>query len=214
MTFHSLRTPLAGLAIAATAVAFQTAPSAAQVMYGGYNLGPDYGSMIQEQLQRGQAMQYQMQQKQQQIVTQVMQDPRFQAKYRQYRAQGGQMSPQQYAYNYAATAGYTPDGINRFRKIEGDNQRREGQALRGLRQAEGARGQAQMDYSYGYQRNNNEFGNLLRGNSTYVAPNGQNYVLPHTQPGQVQRDYNGNAFVMDNRGQYYMYTPYGWQPMR
>ncbi|WP_164094329.1 hypothetical protein, partial [Stenotrophomonas maltophilia] len=76
------------------------------------------------------------------------------------------------------------------------------------------RGQAQMGYSNGYQRNNQEFGNQLQGNSTYLAPNGQQFVLPHTQPGVPQRDRSGNTFVMDNRGQYYIQTPYGWQPMR
>ncbi|MGL4285920.1 MAG: hypothetical protein ACRCVA_06230, partial [Phreatobacter sp.] len=88
------------------------------------------------------------------------------------------------------------------------------QGMQGLRDAEAARGQAQMGYSNGFQRNNQEFGNQLQGNSTYLAPNGQQFVLPHTQPGVPQRDASGNTFVMDNRGQYYIQTPYGWQPMR
>ncbi len=210
----TIRTMFAAIAIAAAAVATQATPSSAQVTYGGYNLGPDYGAMIQRQQEIMRQQQQQMQGHEQQIVAQVMQDPRFGAMYQQHRAQGGQSSPQQFAYWLAATRWGSRDGVAAFQHNERQNHQREYNAFRGVQGAEAARGQAQMGWSNGYHRNNQEFGRTLQGNSTYVAPNGQSHVLPHTQPGVVQRDHQGRAFVMDNRGQYYVYTPYGWQPMR
>lgn len=214
MAFRRTQKLLAGLAVAAAAITFQAAPSAAQVYYGGYNLGPDYGAMVRQYQQQMQRDGAQMQAHEQQIIAQVMQNPNFGPMYQQHRAQGGQMSPQQFAYAMAATRWNSPEGRAYFQQRERQNQIREQQALRGLREAEAARGAAQMGHMESFHRNNQEFGRTLRGNSTYVGPNGQNYVLPHTQPGVVQRDHSGNAFVMDNRGQYYMYTPYGWQPMQ
>lgn len=207
-----MRTALAALALAAGIGL--SAPASAQVYYGGYNLGPDYGAMIQQQQQIMRQQQQQMQQHEQQIVGQVMQDPRFPGMYQQHRAQGGQMSPQQFAYWLAATRWGSPDGVRAFANSERANQQREFDSVRGLRDAERQRGDAQMGWSNGYHRNNNEFGRTLQGNSTYLLPNGQPIVLPHTQPGVPQRDQYGRTFVMNERGQYFMATPNGWQPIR
>ncbi|MBN8943993.1 MAG: hypothetical protein J0H01_31075 [Rhizobiales bacterium] len=214
MACNRLHSALAGLALAA-ALAAQAAPAAAQTYYRGYDIGPDYQGMLNQSMRQQQELNARMQQNTQGIIAQVMQDPQFQALYQQHRMQGGQMTPQQFAYQYAATGRFSREGTARYRENEARNQAAEQQRLQGLREAEAARGQAQRGYQDSYQRNNAEVGNLLRGNSTYIGPNGQSYVLPHTQPGQIQRDPNtGNAFVMDNRGQYYMYTPNGWQPMQ
>lgn len=215
MAFRSLRTAAAALAVAAAGMAFHTAPAGAQVMYGGYDLGPNYGAMIEQQLERGRQMQGQMAQREQQIIAQVMQDPRAAAMYQQHRAQGGQMSPQQFAYMYAATGGFSREGTAAFQRNEAANGRAEHNTALGLRQAEANRGQAQQGYINGGHAINQEAGNGLQGRGTYVGPNGQSYVLPTIQPGQIQRDPNtGAAFVMNNQGQYFMYTPNGWQPMR
>lgn len=207
-----IRTALAALALAAGIGL--SAPASAQVYYGGYNLGPDYGAMIQQQQQIMRQQQQQMQQREQQIIAQVMQDPRFAPMYHQHRAQGGQMSPQQFAYALAATRWGTPDGIRDFQNSERANAQREHEALRRLREAEAQRGAAQSEWAARHHRNNQEFGRTLQGNSTYVLPNGQTIVLPHTQPGVPQRDHHGRTFVMNERGQYFMATPYGWQPIR
>lgn len=210
----SIRQMLAGLAIAAAAVVAQAAPSSAQVYYGGYNLGPDYGAMIRQQQELARQQQMQMQAGEQQIVAQVMQHPNFAPMYHQHRAQGGQMSPQQFAYALAATRWGSREGVAYFNQTERRNQAAEYASAGRLREAEAARGAAQSGYMNGYYRNHAEAGRGLQGNSTYIAQNGQSYVLPHTQPGVIRRDQNGNAFVMDNQGQYYMYTPHGWQAMR
>ncbi|WP_439575201.1 hypothetical protein [Phreatobacter sp.] len=207
-----IRTALAALALAAGIGL--SAPASAQVYYGGYNLGPNYGAMIEQQQQLARQQQQQMQQQQQQVIAQVMQHPNFGPMYQQHRAQGGQMSPQQFAYQLAATRWGSPEGIRHFQNSERANHQREFDSARGLRDAERRRGDAQMGWSNGYHRNNNEFGRTVQGNSTYVMPNGQTIVLPHTQPGVPQRDQHGRTFVMNNQGQYFMATPYGWQPMR
>lgn len=155
-----------------------------------------------------------MQQQYQNQYAQLMQNPRFQQMYQQHRMQGGQMSVQQFAYNYMATGGFTNEGMRNYQNSRNQIERQQMEGMQGLRNAEAARAQAQQQYANGYYRNQQEAGRQLQGNSTYTGANGQQYVLPHTQPGVVQRDQNGNAFVMDNSGRYYQYTPYGWQPMR
>ena len=208
----TLRSLVAGLTLGAAGLA--AAPAAAQVTYGGYNLGPDYGAMIPEQQRAMQQQQQQMRMHEQQIIAQVMQDPRFAPMYRQHRAQGGQMSPQQFAYAMAATRWNSPEGRRAFHESERRNQAAEYGAVQRLREAERGRAGAMQDYRDGYARNQGEAGRVMQGNATYIGPGGQRYVLPYTQPGMVSRDRNGNAFVMDNRGQYYIQTPSGWQPMR
>jgi hypothetical protein len=214
MAFHRTRQMLAGLAIAAAAIAVQTAPSTAQVMYGGYNLGPDYGAMIQQQQQLMQQQRQQMQGHEQQIIAQVMQNPNFAPMYQQHRAQGGQMSPQQFAYALAATRWGSREGMAHFRQTEQDNQAREYNAARGLRAAEGARGAAQQGYMDGGHGIRQEAGNGLTSRGTYVDPHGQQRVLPYNQAGVIQQDAQGNRYVMNNQGQYFMATPHGWVPMR
>jgi hypothetical protein len=213
MTYRTLRHAAAIATLAAATIAASVAPSAAQVMYGGYNLGPNYGAMIESEMARSRAMAAEMERGQNQIIAQVMQNPRAIAMYQQHRAQGGQMSPQQFAIWYAGTRGGTD--VSTFVNNERANSERENDRVRALRGAEVARGQAQMGYINGGHAINQEVGNGLTGRGTYVGPNGQGYVLPNTQPGQVQRDPNtGAAFVMNNQGQYFMYTPNGWQPMQ
>ena len=149
------------------------------------------------------------------IVSRNLNDPRVQAMYRQHLAQGGRSTPQQFAYRYAATGGFTPQGIAYFNATEARNRAGEMNALHGLRQAQAARGVAQANYMAGFQQNNAEFGNLLMGNSTYTNPNtGSNYVLPHTlQAGQPYRDATGNYFQTDARGNKYIYNNGWWYPL-
>lgn len=188
----------------------------AQVNYGGYHLGPDYGAMINQQMQIMQQRNMQMQQMQNTIVQQNMQNPQVQAMYRQHLAQGGQMSFPQFAYMYAATGGFSQQGIQNYRNSESQNQRNEQNAYQGYLNAQRERGQAQQQYMDGYHRNNQEFGNTLQGNSTYSSPMTGQQVLPHTQPGQPYYDQNtGRTYVMNNLGQYFVRMPNGsWYPMQ
>lgn len=205
-------------AIALAAAALAAVPDCrAQVTYNGWNLGPDYGAMINQQLQQQQMMNQQMQQREAMIVQQVMQDPRAQALYQQHRAQGGQLSFPQFAYQYAATGGFTPEGMARFRQSESASQQREQQSWAGLQQAQRDRAEAQQAQRDGYWRNQNEAGLGLQGRGTYYDPgSGGTLVLPNLQPGQVSRDpRTGQAFVMDQRGNYYGQAPNGqWYPLQ
>lgn len=205
------------LACIAALSALAAAPQAgAQVMYGGYNLGPDYGAMVQQALQRQAAMNQQMQQQQQAIVQRTMANPDCQAKYRQHLAQGGRMSYPDFAYQYAATGGFTAQGMAVYRQSEAANQQREAAAAQGLRQAQAARGQAQQAYAAGYARNQAEAGEVLRGNSSWVDPaSGQRRALPYLGPnGGYQDPQTGQRFWRDANGQYYAQAPHGaWYPM-
>ena len=149
------------------------------------------------------------------VLRAKMNDPIFQAAYKQHVAQGGRSTPQQFAYWHAATRGGSAEGMAYFRASEARNQIAEQNSVNAYRQAQAARGQAQTEWMNGFQRNNAEFGNTLRGNSTYSNPHsGSNYVLPHTlQAGQYHRDTTGNVFQMDSRGNYYQYSNGYWYPL-
>lgn len=205
--------PACLLALAAAVLA----PAAsAQVTYGGYNLGPDYGAMIQREQQKQQLMNQQMQQQANAMVQQAMQNPDCQAKYRQHRAQGGQMSFPQFAYQYLATGGFTAEGMARYRQSESANQQKEAAAAQGLRQAQAARGQAQQQYAQGYARNQAEAGEVLRGNSSWVDPtNGRQRALPYLGPNGGYADpATGQRYWRDGNGQYYVMAGNGaWVPM-
>ena len=144
-----------------------------------------------------------------------MNDPNVQAAYKQHVAQGGKSTPQQFAYWHAATRGGSAEGMAYFRATETRNQVAEQNAVNAYRQAQAARGQAQTEWMNGFQRNNAEFGNTLKGNSTYSNPySGSNYILPHTlQAGQYYRDTTGNVFQMDSRGNYYQFNSGYWYPL-
>lgn len=203
--------------VAAAAVAaalLGAAPAAAQVTYGGYTLGPDYGAMARQQEQLMHRQRQQMQAQEQQIVAQVMSDPRFGPLYQQHRAQGHRSTPEQFAYWLAATNWGSRDGVRQLHENERRNGEAEHRAWRGVQEAERQRQEAMRQNGARQHEIARERGNTLQGNSTYVGRDGRQYVLPHTRPGVVQRDYQGNSFVMDNSGQYHQLTPHGWQPMR
>lgn len=191
-------------------------PAAAQVMNGGYNLGPDYGAMLRQSQQQQQVMNQQMQQVEEQVIQNAMRDPVCIQHYQQHRAQGGQMNPRQFAYECARQGRFTQQGQAIAGQVERQNQAKEYAAAQGMRQAEAQRGQAQQGYMSGFQRNNAEFGNYLQGRSTWTDPaTGQQQALQHTQPGQVSRDPStGQAYQMDNLGQYWAQAPNGqWHRM-
>jgi len=177
----------------------------AQVYYGGYNLGPDYGAMIQQTLQQQQMQNAQMQQMEQAVVQRTMQDPNCAAMYRQHQAQGGTLSYAQFAYQYAATGGFTPEGLARFRSSERDNQRREHEAWAGYRSAQDERGAAQQAYMDGYARNQNEAGEVLRGNTSWVDPmSGETRALSYVGPNTYADPATGRQYRRDDSGQYYV----------
>lgn len=177
-------------------------------------LGQDFNAMYQNMLAQDRALGAQIQQMQSGIVAQNMQNPRVQQLYQQHLAGGGRLSFQDFAYQYGATGGFTPQGMDAYRRSVTENQRRETAAVAGLRAAERARADAQSAYIGGFHRNNSEFGNMLRGNNTYTSPQTGSQVLSHLQPGQPYTDpATGYVYVMNQRGQYHVRTPQGWAPM-
>ena len=187
----------------------------AQVTYGGYDLGPDYGAMIQQTLQQQQAQNAQMQQMEQAVVQRAMQDPNCAALYRQHQAQGGTLSYAQFAYQYAATGGFTQEGIARYRNAEYDNQRRERDAWNGYRGAQDARGAAQQSWMDGYAHDQNEAGEVLRGNTSWVDPtSGETRALSYTGANAYTDPQSGRQYRRDDNGQYYVQGADGlWYPM-
>lgn len=166
----------------------------------------NYDAMLQQQLQQSEMLAQQMQQAQAQIIQRNMQNPQVQGMYQQHLAQGGTMSFEQFAYNYAATGGFTAEGKAKYFQNEQNIQRREQGAMNDYRanQAVNAEAMQQM-----HQRNSqiaHQRGNILNGTTDYIDPStGARYNLPHTaQPGDVFQDPNsGEPFAMDQHGDYY-----------
>ena len=175
----------------------------------------DFDAMIRQQLQAGQALSAQMQQGEQQIVQQVMQNPDCQAKYQQHLAAGGRLSYPQFAWQYAATGGFTPGGIASFRRSEQANQAAEQAAWNGYRGAQDQRAAAQSAYAEGYSQNLQEQGRVMQGNSTWVDGNtGQSHVLSYLGGNAYADPATGQQFVRDGNGQFYAQGPDGqWYAM-
>lgn len=191
-------------------------PAGAQVMYNGWNLGPDYGAMA-DSVNRDRAAQMQhMQQAEAQITQRAMQDPVCQAYYNQHRAQGGQTPWPTFAFQCAATNHFDPGATRAYNQNERANQRGEQDRLAALRDAERARGQAQGQWADGYGRNQAEGGRVMQGQSTWTDPRtGQQQVLSYLG-GPITRDPNtGAVYGRDAQGQQYALGRDGlWYPMR
>jgi hypothetical protein len=113
--------------------------------------------------QQNAAMDYQTQQ----IIGQVYQDPRFQSMYQQYLASGGTASAEQYAYSYAATGGFTLQGMQIYQNSEALSAAKIQSAWQGYQNAVQGYRDAYGNYTGGFSENMNESGNILMGNSIY-----------------------------------------------
>lgn len=188
----------------------------AQVSYGGYDLGPDYGAMLDQAMQQQAALQQQMQQAEMAVVQQAMHNPDCVAKYRQHLATGGQMSYQEFAYRYAATGGMTSDGIARFQRSERINQVNEYNAWLGVRDAERARGQAQADLAAGFAHNQHVAGQVMQGRQNWIDPyDGQARTLDYIGPNSFWQDQaTGRYYHRDGNGHFRVMGPDGgWYDM-
>jgi hypothetical protein len=214
--FPMCRNPNRFIVLPLLALSLATASAQAQVYQGGYNLGPDYGAMLQQQLQQGANLTAQMQQAEQQLVQRVMQDPQCQAMYQQHLAGGGRLTFPQFAYQYAATAGFTRDGSARFRAGEASNQQRERAAWQDYRAAEQQRGQGQQAYMDGYARNQQESGRVMQGDSSWVDPaSGAQRALSYLGPNDAVDPDTGQRFHRDDSGRYYAQGADGlWYPLQ
>lgn len=196
--------PFASILVAAALVAL-AAPAAAQ----------DYGAMVQQQMNAMNANIARGQQMVNDIVRQRMADPQVQAGYRQYLAQmraAGRppMDYPTYTYNWIYTAGFSAQGIAHARANEAGIARAEQAKVRELRDAEARRGQAQQQQRDGYFANQQEAGRGLMGQSTYLAPNGTAFALPHTWQPNTQHSHQGQTYRVDASGQYHVLGTDGW----
>jgi hypothetical protein len=174
----------------------------------------DYGAMMQQSLQQSDQLTQQMQQAQTNLIQQNLQNPQVQAMYQQHLAQGGTMTPEQFAYNYAATGGFSREGMINYNRTTQDIQQRDQAAINAYRDNQ------QRNYNEiqnSYQRNDeiaHQRGNLLNGTTDYVDPNtGAQYNLSHTaQPNSPSYNPNtGESFYPDNQGNYQRIDQNGWQ---
>ncbi len=203
----------ATLALAACACA--STDTFGQVYYGGYNLGPDYGRMAQEAIERQNQIVRQAEERGRQAVQQAMQDPRCKAIYQQELQKGCRLSFQQFAYEYARNGGFTPEGKANAFNVEQGNQAKEKQAFDNWQAAQRQSGEAIAQWQDGYHRKQNEAGNVMTGKMTYVDPNGQQFVLPYMQPGYSTDRNTGTVYHLDQFGHYhYMQNNSGyWIPL-
>ena len=173
----------------------------------------DYGAMIQQQMQAMNQNLARGEQQIQQMVQQRMQDPAVQQAWQRYVQQTGGRPAMNYAtftYNYIYTNGFSAQGVAHARNNEAGIQARERAAVQGLRQAEQQRGQAQQAQRDGYSANQQEAGRQLMGQSTYIAPNGQPLVLPHTWQRNTSYTHQGQTYHVDQNGQYHVRAANGW----
>ena len=173
----------------------------------------DYDAMLRRSQQEMAANIARGEQMVQNNVQQRMQDPAVQQAWQRYLQQTGGRPAMNYAtftYNYIYTNGFTAQGIAHARNNEAGIQAREQAALQGLRQAQQQRGQAQQAQRDGYYANQQEAGRQLMGQSTYVAPNGQALVLPHTWQRGGTYEYQGQLYQVDAAGRYHVRASNGW----
>lgn len=219
------RIPVPSLALLALAIAVS-------VFAAGAAWAEDYQQMLQQQdaflQQQIEQSQAQMnatlaagQQQVNQIVQQKMQDPQVQAAYQQHLQQAAQNGMQAYdfptfAYYYAATNGFSQEGLATYRSNETANMAREQEAWRGYQNAQGAARAAIDENNAHFSNNMNEAGNQLMGNSTYVGETGSQ-VLPHTWQPNTYNSYQNHNYYVDENGQYWKADPNNtdtWYPLQ
>jgi hypothetical protein len=153
----------------------------------------------------------QFQQYENQITHQNMQNPEVQRQYQAYLANGGTGSFENYAFGWAATAGYTPGGWSHWNNSQRLIQQRDRQAISDYHHhtnqlwTETNNQRRDVQDRMAYHR-----GELLSGNRTYINPwTGSQHTLPYTSStGTTHQDYYGhNQFQMDAFGNYWTQNP-------
>jgi len=152
------------------------------------------------------------------MIQQRMNDPQVKAAYNRYVARtraNGQwpVSYQNFTYQYVATNGFSAQGTALYRRNESINQAKIATSAAGLRQAQANRGAAQINMQNHFNANQYQAGLLLRGQSTYYGPNGNPVDLPHTWQINTRHQYQGNTYMVDASGNYYVGTTRGWVPL-
>jgi hypothetical protein len=146
------------------------------------------------------------------VVQQNMNDPRVVAMYNQAVASGqfrGDLAT--FAYTYAATGGFSAEGMRAYADTSQQIARNEQQAWAGYQGAVQDYRDAYAGYTQGHSNNMQEAGRGLNGQSTYYGYGGAQ-VLPHTWQANTVHDWQGQRYYVDQAGQYWRVDPYnpGW----
>ena len=193
-------------------------PASAQVNYGGYDLGPDYGAMLEEKMREFNAFGQQLAEYERQVTEQAMADPLCQQLYDGHQEQGGRMPFPDFAYLCWATRYFTPEGIAYFQQTEQENWKAEQpEGAIDLRKMEAIRGEAQNDLNTTISNNNAKLGSTIAGSETYFDPwSSQTVVLPQfTQPNEAFWDAQTQRYyTMDAGGTYLVWVNDAWQPIQ
>ena len=166
--------------------------------------GMDITGMYNQQVQQNNAY---FQNQTQQMVQANMANPQVQYAYQQFLARGGQASFEQFAYYYAATGGFSQQGIQNYNQTSQNINAQQQNAWNGYQQAQQQRQQAVQQWQNGYYQNQREAGYNLNGQATYSTPAGQQVLYYNQQPGYSQQ--NGQNYYMDPNGNYYYVYPNG-----
>lgn len=173
----------------------------------------DYDAYIRDALRRQDEIFQGAQQQADLIVQQLMAEPIVQNAYQHAWDAGFRGSFDEYAYGWAATRGYTREGIAYFNAIEAQNAANEHAALRGYRQAQANFAAAIAAENTAAGRRSADVGMLLGGYTMQNTPGGPQWGRSNgngtfTGP-------NGNQFGQASNGQWYSSNNQGgsWQPM-
>ena len=181
-------------------------------------LAQDYMGIVRQQMQAMDQTVARGQQMSQQLVQQRMQDPAVQQAWQHYLQQTGGRPAMDYptfTYQYIYTNGFSAQGMAHARANEARNRAKEQAAWQDLRQAQAERAQVQSDGQARFHANQREAGRQLMGQSTYVAPNGQPFALPHTWQNNSTHQHQGQTYRVDGVGQYHILGTDGyWYPMQ
>lgn len=164
----------------------------------------DISGMYNQHVQQTQAY---FQNQTQQIVQRNMANPQVQYAYQQYLAHGGQAGFEQFAYYYAATGGFSRQGIQNYNQTSQSISAQQQNAWNGYQQAQQQSQQAIQGWQNGYSQNQQEAGYSLNGQATYSTPAGAQVLNYLNQPGYYQQ--NGQNYYMDQGGNYYYVYPNG-----
>lgn len=136
------------------------------------------------------------------IVLQNMSNPKVQSMFRSECASGKATSFRDFSYMYAATGGFSQQGIQNYNQTSQSIAAQQQAAMAAYRNAQANRGDAQNQMNNNFSNNQNEFGNVLTGNMTYTNTSGSPVVLPYiSNPGYYT--ISGQNYFIDNNHQYY-----------
>lgn len=142
------------------------------------------------------------------IISTNVNDPRIQQMYQQAVATGqfhGSLAD--YAYAWAYTGGFSQQGYANAMNTNNQLAAQHNGMMQDYRASQQNYRDAYNGLVNGQAANQWESGLGLMGQNTYNSQYGAQQ-LPHTwQPGYY--DYNGNSYMVDGSGQYYMADPYG-----